>query len=268
MNWHTLFFGRKGLAIMAISGVDLALWDLRAKAVGRSVAELLSAPTDRQVPVYWTTETDVDEGLTSGCCGIKVSGRRFDARTQRREIVQWVAEVRRRIGPERSLMIDSSTHWDLESTLNVAEDLLPYNLTWIEEPLPPDDLDAYAKLTERSPIPIAAGEHEFTARGFAELIDRRAHHILQPDATWCGGLTPMLTIYELAAKAGLRVVQHRGAEVWGLHSLAALDEEPLAERPRPWMNWVLDQPKIENGSIRPHSGPGFGVRFDPAIWRP
>lgn len=76
----------------------------------------------------------------------------------------------------------------------------------------------------------------------------------------------MLKIYDLSAKSGLRVVQHRGAEVWGLRSVAALDEQPLAESGRPWMSWVLDQPRIENGSIRPPPGPG--VRFDPEIWQP
>ena len=268
MNWHTHYFGRKGLAIMAVSGVDLALWDLRAKAKGKSVAQLLDAPPDRTAPVYWTTVTDVDNAINGGYCGLKINCNHFDSHKQRREIVEWVAQVRDRIGPDLPLMIDASTNWDLNGTLRIAEDLLPYDLKWIEEPLPIDDLDAYAELTERSPIPIAAGEHEYTARGFAELIDRRAHHILQPDVTWCGGLTQILKIYDLASQAGIRVIQHRGAEVWGLHSVVALDGEPLAETPRPWMTWVLDQPTIENGITRPPATPGFGVRFDPAIWRP
>ena len=136
---------------------------------------------------------------------------------------------------------------------------MPYKIAWIEEPLPADDLAGYAELTCRCPIPIAGGEHEFTARGFAEIIDRRLHHILQPDVCWCGGLTELIKIYRMADESGLRVCPHRGAELWALHALAALDRQPLAESGRPWLTWVGGQPAIEDGLIRLTPTPGFGV---------
>ena len=87
------------------------------------------------------------------------------------------------------------------------------------------------------------------------------HQILQPDACWCGGLTELVKIYRLAGEAGLRVCPHRGAEVWGLHALAALDPNPLAEEGRPWLTWVLGQPDVVNGFVTLTDKPGFGVDF-------
>ena len=135
-------------------------------------------------------------------------------------------------------------------------------LSWIEEPLPADDFEGYATLCERSPVPIAGGEHEFTAAGFRELIDQRLHQVLQPDVCWCGGMTELIKIYEMANQAGLRVCPHRGSEVWGLHAMAALDPNPLAESGRPWMTWVTGQPPIIDGHIQLSDAPGFGVNID------
>ena len=98
--------------------------------------------------------------------------------------------------------------------------------------------------------------------GFGELIDRRLHHVLQPDACWCGGLTVLVWVYERARQAGLRVCPHRGAEVWGLHAIAALDPAPLAETGRPWMSWVGGQPAVEDGAVRLSDRPGFGVEIE------
>jgi L-rhamnonate dehydratase len=146
----------------------------------------------------------------------------------------------------------------------VAERCLALGLAWIEEPLPADDYDGYARLHELTPIPIAGGEHEFTAAGFREIIDRRLHTVLQPDVCWCGGMTELVKIYEMAHNAHVRVCPHRGAELWGLHAVAALDPSPLAECGRPWMTWVGGQPAVENGAVRLGDAPGFGVEIDEA----
>ena len=169
---------------------------------------------------------------------------------------------RRAVGPACPLMVDAWMEWDVETTLAVAERLASFDIAWIEEPLPADDLRGYAELAERCPVPIAGGEHEFTAAAFAELIERRLHRVLQPDVCWCGGLTELVKIYNMARSAGLRVCPHRGAELWGLHALAALDPEPLAESGRPWMTWVGGQPPIVDGVIRLTDAPGFGFVID------
>jgi L-rhamnonate dehydratase len=173
--------------------------------------------------------------------------------------VRRTAAARDAIGPDRELMIDAWMAWDVDTTLAIAERIGPLGIGWIEEPLSADDLRGYEELCRHCPIPIAGGEHEFTAIGFRELIDRRLHHVLQPDACWVGGMTEMVKIYRMAQEAGLRVVPHRGAEVWGLHAIAALDPRPLAESGRPWMTWVEGQPAIVAGEVRVGDRPGFGV---------
>jgi L-rhamnonate dehydratase len=135
----------------------------------------------------------------------------------------------------------------------------------MEEPLTTDDLGAYAELTRRSPVPIAGGEHEYTEHGFRELAERGVFSVWQPDATWVGGMTQMRAIYALAAQHAVRVCPHRGAEVWGLHAIAALDAQPLAESPRPWITWLRGQPPILDGFIELPDRPGFGVDVAPDL---
>ena len=135
-------------------------------------------------------------------------------------------------------------------------------MEWLEEPLPVDDEAGYAQLVEESPIPIAGGEHEYTVAGFRHLVEKKLHTVLQPDVCWCGGLTELVRIYEMAAEHGVRVCPHRGSEIWSLHAMAALDPEPLAESGRHWMDWVGGQPPIVDGFIEIEDRPGLGVVLD------
>lgn len=255
----TLPFGRKGLAIMALSGVDLALWDLYGKSTRTSVAQLLGGIVHRRIPAYVTVWGAVSADTAAEYHAFKLHTGESAGAERIAEVARDVQQSRAVIGPDRSLMIDAWMKWDLEATLQIAERLAPFKVEWIEEPLSPDDLDGYAVLRDRCPIPIAGGEHEFTAHGFKDLIDKRLHRVLQPDVCWCGGLTELIKIYALAKKAGLRVCPHRGAEVWSLPALAALDPQPLAESGRPWMTWVGGQPPIVDGYIDVPDAPGFGV---------
>jgi L-rhamnonate dehydratase len=250
----TLPFGRKGLAVMALSGVDLALWDLRGKAERRPVVELLGGSADRAIPVYHTAWDTIAPELAGQFRAFKlhVGADRVGA------VARAVEQARAAVGPDCPLMVDAWMKWDVPTTLAVAERIAGFRVGWIEEPLSPDDLAGYAELRDRCPLPIAGGEHEFTALGFAPLIEGRLHQVLQPDVCWCGGLTELVKIYRLARAAGLRVCPHRGAEVWALHALAALDPEPLAEAGRPWLTWVRGQPPVRNGIIRLSGEPGFG----------
>lgn len=258
----TLPFGQKGLAIMALSGVDLALWDLRGKAEKQPVAELLGGKTGRAIPVYITVWDEItpEQAEQYSAFKLHVGGRELMKTAG--EIHDQLELVRQQIGHDKELMIDAWMQWDLDTAIAVAERCHAFGLSWIEEPLPADDYDGYAKLHELTNIPIAGGEHEFTAAGFRNIIDRRLHSVLQPDVCWCGGLTELVKIYKMARNAGIRVVPHRGAELWGLHALAALDPHPLAECGRPWMTWVGGQPGVENGTIQLSDAPGFGVEID------
>jgi L-rhamnonate dehydratase len=258
----TLPFGRKGLAVMALSGADLALWDLRGKAARLPVARLLGGRTDRAIPAYVTVWGAVPPDLVSQYRAFKLHVEHRQGGDRAAEVIRLVEEARRAVGRDASLMLDAWMRWSVGKALDVAAGVTGLGIAWIEEPLPADDFAGYAELARRCPVPIAGGEHEFTAAGFAELIDKRLHQVLQPDVCWCGGLTELVKVYDLARRAGLRVCPHRGGELWGLHALAALDPEPLAESGRPWMTWVGGQPAVRDGFFQLTDAPGFGVTID------
>ena len=258
MYSQTMPFGRKGLAIMAISGVDLALWDLRGKRDGKSIVSLLGGRAGDWIPMYFTNPVDPAEKIKEGYRGVKLLLR---GALDESEIVRIVRDTRNVIGSEARLMIDLASNREPEDVVKLAETLRPYDLSWIECPIRPDDIGGYAWATARSCVPIAAGEHEYTSRAFRQIIERKALNILQPDICWCGGLTEVVRIYRMAEEAGIRVCLHRGSEIWGLQALAALDKEPYAESGRPWIHWVDGQPRTQNGKIRLEEKPGFGVAY-------
>lgn len=261
---HTLAYGQKGLVIMAISGVDLALWDLRGKRAGKPLVVLLGGQANTTVPMYktgWSPE-EVAEGQLEGFRALKLHmGRKTVA-----EAIDEMAQVRKMLGDDMELMFDAFMSWDLETALDVSKQMGDYNFGWLEEPIRCDDLAGYARLRDESPVPIAGGEHEYTSVAFDYLMRERLHTVLQPDVCWCGGLTELIRIYELGKKYDLRVCPHRGSEVWSLHAMAALDPDPMAESGRPWMRFVEGQPEAIDGKITLGDAPGFGVTFDEGLW--
>ena len=260
----TLAYGRKGIVIMAISGVDLALWDLRAKRSDLPLAYVLGDDVRPTVPAYSTgrsPEAWINEG-TEGFMALKLS-LAMSGNEDVRDVVDRVRRVREALGPDVQIMGDAFMSLDVETTLRIADGLVDVDLGWFEEPLPADDLAGYARLRDECPIPIAGGEHEYTAKAFETLMADRLHAVVQPDVCWCGGLTELVKIYRLGEQHGLRVCPHRGSEIWSLHAICALDPYPLAESGRPWMTWVKDQPEIVDGEISLGKGIGFGVRVEP-----
>lgn len=262
MYQSTLAFGRKGLAIMAISGVDLALWDLKGKAEKVPVVSLLGGQPGQQLPTYCTVWNTQDLESIDSHAGYKLHLGKVSNAGQQDEMIRAIETARTLIGPDPLLMVDAWMKWTVESTVAISRAIEPFQIDWIEEPLSPDDLSGYAQLSEQSAVPIAGGEHEFTAAAFTQLIDQKLHKVLQPDVCWCGGMTELIKIYKMANRAGLRVCPHRGAEIWALHAIAALDPHPLAETGRPWMTWVAGQPEIDGGLISVTDRPGWGLTFD------
>ena len=256
-------YGRKGIAMMAVSGVDLALWDLRGKREGMPIAAVLAGKSrgeSEPVPCYMTGFS-AEDVIRSGADGFHAL--KFHAGLNRSqeisEVVAPIRHVRDTLGPDVRLMADAAMKLDADTALRLVDALQGCNLEWLEEPLPPEDLEGYRKLRDQSPIPIAGGEHEYTAAAFDVLMRERLHAIVQPDATWCGGLTELVKIYAMGEKYGVRVCPHRGSEIWALHVIASLDPDPLAESGRPWIDWVDGQPAIVSGTVAIGSAPGFGV---------
>lgn len=267
-------FGPEGIAMMAISGLDLALWDLRGKRQQQPIACILNPQVDlkQPVPTYQTVWDSLPEQVVISPGGVKLhlglnsNGQQSQA-ARVDGFVAKVSEAREAIGPDRPLMVDAWMTWDVATTLEFAQRVESYDLCWIEEPLPLTEVSGYKTLRQECSIPIAGGEHVFSAENFRRVIEEALHSILQPDVCWVGGLSELIKIYEMAQRAGLQVVPHRGAELWGLHAVAALSAQPLAESGRPWMDWVLGQPEIDNGQILIPDRPGWGVEIEPAVWK-
>lgn len=269
----TSFYGRRGVVIQALSGIDLALWDIAGKHANAPVYRLLGGPTRSRVAGYYTGN-DVERGLKLGFAGVKISN--FADFRQGREAmqsnVQRVMDARKRIGAEPLLMLDALCAWDVPYTLEFAERVAEARLHFLEEPLLPDDIDGYARLCrEIRSTRVASGEHEATAYGFQELLRNKAAHVLQPDLTWSGGLTECRRVAAASEAAGIPVVPHRGGSVYGMTLLLTCRTPQLAESLGTGEsgNEIMEllTPKLEKGHYLPPAGPGFGVDFTDSILR-
>jgi L-rhamnonate dehydratase len=266
--WDSLYtesipYGRKGVAIMALSGVDLALFDALGKAEGKPVANLLSDSTKREMRCY-ATGPDTDYYAELGFTAQKMP-HRWTGDESVDQAVANAERMREAFGPESEVMFDVYMSWDSVTTLKIHDALQHVGIHWYEDVLTPDDLREIGNLRRKiRPVNMAGGEHEFTHHGFAEIARAQAYDIWQPDITWCGGITAGLRIVEMAKDAKADVVPHRGGEPWGLHLIAATECAEFAELLPGVRGGGTDDlwkgaPKAVNGYISIGDVPGFGV---------
>jgi len=269
----TSIYGRRGLPIMAISGIDLALWDIAGKAAGKPVYRLVSGKPRLRFPAYATAgnfELAVEQGFRAVKLaiphGLPEGKKGFD------ENLGLVMEARRQIGPEVELMIDVYLKWDVDYTLRFARAARDAHLKWIEEPIPVDDYEGMARLCrEVKDTLIVSGEHEFTRYGFRELLRYKAAQILQPDISWAGGFSECLKIGELGAREGIPTYPHQGGTPWGLHLIAALPLPAWGETWGPTGRATENElfarlrPAVTKGEFLLDDKPGFGVDLDRAL---
>jgi L-rhamnonate dehydratase len=272
--WEQLYtsgeaYGRRGVFVMALSGVDNALWDILGKATGQPVYRLLGGTTKEKIPIYQTALNDAmfEDGLKQGVKHFKASIQEgvAEGRDGMKRTIQRLEGLRQKIGPENSLMIDCNSRWnDLEYTLEMARRLEPVKLYCIEEPLSPDNVTGYERLVrEISSTRIASGEHEYTHHGFAELIRHQAVDVLQPDVTWCGGVTAVRKVAAMAAEHGLEFTPHRGGSLFGLPLCLSSTQCQWAEsfgtnEPSSELMAAMMSP-YRDGFYFPSEQPGFGT---------
>lgn len=235
--WDLMFcvskpFGTPGIASLAISAVDLALWDLAGKRAGQPVCELLGGPARDRLFCY-ATGNDVDWYRQLGFRAFKLAcphgpadGLAGLARNE-----EQVAAARRLVGDDAELMLDCYMAFDVDYTVRLAERLRPYRLKWIEEYLIPEDEDGHAQVRRRLPwMTLAAGEHMYTPFPFQRMIARGCLDVLQPDIHWVGGLTACVQICRMAQAAGLMVCLHGGGrDPYGEHLTWAMPNTPWGE---------------------------------------
>jgi L-rhamnonate dehydratase len=269
-------FTASGLASYAVSAIDLALWDAKGKVYGKPVYELLGGGGRPPLQCY-ATGNDVDWYLELGFRAFKLACPYgpADGLTGLRHNEAFVAHAREVIGDDCDLMLDCWMAFDVEYAVQLAERLRPYRLTWIEECLLPEDLDAHTALRERLPWQtLATGEHWTTTYPFQWAASHRVVDILQPDISWCGGLSACWKIAGLAAAAGTRVILHGGANtVFGHHYSYASRAAHLAEFfvgtqpgvPLAEAGHLPGQALPKDGYLLPNDAPGFGLAI-PADW--
>jgi mandelate racemase len=255
----------QGLVGMAVSGLDMAYWDALGQAAGKPVVELLggSPRPIKAYDSYGVVDPVVDEkalrhSLEQGFRGIKIKGGDGDAANDERV----VKGVRALLGPDIALMIDFNQSLDPAEAKRRIERLAPYDLTWVEEPVPQENLLGHAEVRESSPIPIQAGENWWFPRGFAEAIAAGASDFIMPDLMKCGGITGWLRVAGQAEAASIPMSSHLFAEA-SAHMLAVT---PTAH----WLEFLdlaraaLAKPvEIVDGTVTAR-GPGLGIEWNEA----
>ena len=278
----SLFYGRKGIVLNAISGVDLALWDLLGKVRKEPVFQLLGGPVRDELQFY-ATGARPDLAKQMGFIGGKLPLHHGPAEGEEglRKNLALLADMRERVGDDFWLMYDCWMSLDLNYATRLAQGAHELGLKWIEEALPPDDYWGYAQLRRNVPkgMLVTTGEHEATRWGFRMLLEMGCCDIIQPDVGWCGGITELVKISALADAHNALVVPH-GSSVYSYHFVVTRHNSPFAEflmmAPKAdkvvpmFTPLLLDEPVPVNGRLQVPETPGFGVRLNPdcALSRP
>jgi D-galactarolactone cycloisomerase len=290
--WHELYaryrdHGQKGVVLQGLSGLDVALWDLKGKIFNQPIHRLMGGPVRDRVKAYATGLyrrkggdpekylcEEVAESVALGFSAVKLKvgfGVDEDAR-----ITQ---AIRKTIGPSIELMIDANHAYDAVAAIRLGRRIEAFDIGWFEEPVPPEDLDAHIAIRHALSIPVATGESEFTRFGFRTLFERKAADIVQPDICAAGGLSETKKIADMALAYGVRFAPH----VWGtgiavaaaVQLLAVTADytppslnpiEPMLEFDRtehPVRAALLKAPLVPaKGYVTVPTGPGLGIEVN------
>ena len=278
----TMAFGRKGVAMVAISAVDIALWDLMAKIIGVPLFKLLGGRLKERIPVYASKlynqapESLAEEAQRYRDAGFTAMKMRLgygptDGAAGMNRNERAVARVREIAGDDIDVMVDVYMGWSLEYARQMLPRLAPYRLRWLEEPVIADDIDGYAELRSIGAVPIAGGEHEHTIYGFRQLLERRALDYIQFDTNRVGGISQARKIIAMAEAFSVPVVPHAG-QSHNYHLTMSSVICPIAEYfpPSPVevgneLFWYLfdGEPRAEDGFINlADDRPGLGIRIN------
>ncbi len=282
MYRRTIAFGRKGIGMVAISAVDIALWDLMGKILKQPVFRLLGGKTKAKIPVYASRlySQPLDELRKEAALyksqGFRAMKVRFgwgplDGAEGMQRNLDLVRATRETIGNEIDLMADAYMGWTFEYARRMIPLLADYHLRWVEEPVLPDDIGGYAALRALNVVPISGGEHEFTLYGFRELIDAKAVDVIQFDTNRVGGITQARKIQALAEAYEIPVIPHAG-QMHNFHVVMSSLNSPMAEYFPPVdvevgneLFWYIfkGEPLAKNGYIElDENAPGLGLTID------
>ena len=273
--------GRQGEPMMGISAIDIALWDIKGKALGQPVHKLIGGPTQKTMPAYASMLgfTSVDMGL--------VRERAIEMKERGYQGMKWffrhgpmsgpegvklntdlVMTVREAVGPNIDIMFDAWQSWDYSYAIKMIDRIEEYEPRWLEEVGMADRIDTYRKVKESSTIPISGVDHEYTRWGFKRWMDAEAVDIIQPDVNWCGGLSELLKIAALATSYDLTTIAHQGVTPAGMAFSSAQSPihtpyvEMLVKHAALAYHFLQAGPNFEDGMLTVSDDPGFGYVID------
>ena len=272
----TRWYGRKGAAMSALGAIDTALWDLRGQAAEKPIWQLLEAERNA-CPAYASALLwqDVEQLAEEAGRLIDAGYRRVKMRLARNPEYDEAAirGVRKAIGPQHDMMVDGSMRYDMTAARQIAKLLEESQAFWFEEPFAPEDLDAFRQLRHEVSVPLAAGENEFGAQGFRELLRADSVDIVQPDASRCGGISEVRRVAELAHAASRQVATHSWSDALAIvanaHVMAAIPNGLTVEidcTSNPFVEELLVEPlQVCEGQLQLPTAPGLGVTVRPEV---
>jgi len=267
MWWHLHFVGRGGIAAFSMAAVDIALWDLRARALDKPLWRFLGGK-DPKVHAYAggidlqftldELEVQTRGFLDDGFRAIKMKVGRDDLA----EDIERVIAMRGWLGPDIALMADANMRWSVDEAIAAARALQRCDLTWLEEPIIPDDEEGHARIAREGGIPIATGENLHTVYEFRRMIAKANVAFPEPDVANIGGITPWLEVARAAQAQELPVTTH-GVHDLQVHLLAAIPNASYLEVHGFGLERFMSQPlAIESGMAHAPERPGHGVQLD------
>ncbi len=276
----SIFFGRQGAVIQAMSGVEIALWDIMGKATGRPVYQLLGGGFRKTFRAYASILFG-DTPAETGRMARELAGQGFRAvkfgwgpmgQSEQSDIAL-VRAARQGLGPDIELMVDAGLCWDTATAIRRACQFEEFNLTWLEEPLHPDNIDGYARLSARAPMRIAAGEEICDIKEFQQMMDVGGIDVAQVDVTRVGGLARSKRIGWDSAERHRLCVNHSyktGINIAAsLHFVAALPNtqyfEYCVEQGALRQGLTRQRFPVIDGNISVPEEPGLGVELDEAV---
>jgi D-galactarolactone cycloisomerase len=293
--WEDLYnrikdYGLTGMTIAALSGIDIALWDIMGRALGKPIHKLIGGAHRTEVTAYATglyfidmdrlVEEAVEEAQDfagQGFRAIKMKIGLGDPKLDLRRI----RAVREAIGPDVKLAVDANHCFTVPQAIRLGRAMEELDILWFEEPISPEDHDGYVEVTRALDMAVAGGENDFTRWGFRDVIARKAMDIVQPDVCAAGGISECRKIAAMASAHGVECVPHAWGSAIGLAAtvqfLAALPDTPPAFRsmspmlefeqtPNPLRDHLALEPIVQRGGIvRVPDGPGLGIEVDRKI---
>ncbi len=303
--WQRIFHGfstlnGRGYVSHIISGIDIALWDIRGKVLGVPIYQLLGGPLRPSVPLYTHIQDQWYEGVTvadavaaakktvaEGYQAIKtdpfkwqrpLSGPHRGADLVERlspraiaEAVEWMDAVREAVGPDFELCVDAHGRFDVASAIAAARALEHVNLIWFEEPVPPEDFQALRQVRENTNIPLCIGERHFTRWDYIPIFENRLVDYVMPDVAWCGGISELRRIAAMAEPYYVRFSPHDAlGPVAIMAAFHVCMTTPNLYRQECLHTWFDDFKKVitpmfdyHDGAIWPWDRPGLGIELNP-----